>query len=120
MARRSRRKQEARTLSAYRIVWIMALFDLPVGTKVERKRATKFREFLLDEGFSMMQFSCYIRFSGGKEFAEAITARVGKACPKAGKVDVIWFTDKQYTNIRTYRGPGTEPRPQKPDQLTLF
>lgn len=55
-----RPKQEARALSAYRIVWIMALFDLPVGTKPERTRATKFREFLLDEGFTMMQFSCYI------------------------------------------------------------
>lgn len=115
-----RRKQEARTLSAYRIVWIMALFDLPVGTKTERRRATKFRDFLLDEGFLMMQFSCYIRFSGGKEYAEAITRRVGQACPKTGKVDVIWFTDKQYTNIRTFRGTNRDPKPAKPDQLALF
>jgi CRISPR-associated protein Cas2 len=116
----NRTRQEARALSAYRIVWIMALFDLPVGTKLERKRATKFREFLLDEGFTMMQFSCYVRFSGGKEYAEAITRRVGKSCPKSGKVDVIWFTDKQYTNIRTYRGTNQDPKPPKPDQLTLF
>ena len=120
MGRRRRPEQEARALSAYRIMWIMALFDLPVGTKTERKRATKFRQFLLDEGFLMMQFSCYIRFSGGREYAEAVTGRVGKACPRAGKVDVIWFTDKQYTNIRTYRGPGGDPKPPKPDQLTLF
>lgn len=120
MRRQHSRKQEARALSAYRIVWIMALFDLPVGTKTERRRATKFREFLLDEGFLMMQFSCYIRFSGSREFAEAVTNRVGRACPKSGKVDVIWFTDKQYTNIRTYRGAASDPKPEKPDQLALF
>lgn len=114
------RKQEARTLSAYRIVWIMALFDLPVGTKTERKRATKFREFLLDEGFLMMQFSCYIRFSASREHADAVTGRVGRACPRSGKVDVIWFTDKQYSNIRTYRGPNRDAKPGKPEQLTLF
>ncbi|MGP0058489.1 MAG: CRISPR-associated endonuclease Cas2 [Beijerinckiaceae bacterium] len=107
-------------LSGYRVLWIMALFDLPVLTKPERKRATKFRQFLLDEGFMMMQFSCYIRFTAGKEQAEAITKRVGKAVPSSGKVDVIWFTDKQYENIQSFRGHGRESRPPKPDQLTLF
>lgn len=107
-------------LSAYRILWIMALFDLPVLTKAERKRATKFRQFLLDEGFSMMQFSCYIRFTAGKEQAEAITKRVGRAVPNPGKVDVIWFTDKQYENIQSYRGKAAAARPSRPDQLALF
>jgi CRISPR-associated protein Cas2 len=107
-------------LSAYRILWIMALFDLPVLTKTERKRATKFRQFLLDEGFSMMQFSCYIRFTAGKEQAEAITKRVGRAVPNPGKVDVIWFTDKQYENIQSYRGKASRARPSRPDQLALF
>jgi CRISPR-associated protein Cas2 len=107
-------------LSAFRIMWVMALFDLPVGTKGERKRATQFRNFLLDEGFSMMQFSSYLRFTSGKEQAEAITKRIGQAVPKAGKVDVIWFTDKQYETIKSFRGANSGPRPTKPDQLALF
>lgn len=107
-------------LSGYRILWIMALFDLPVLTKPDRKRATKFREFLLDEGFAMMQFSCYIRFTAGKEQAEAITRRIGRAVPNPGKVEVIWFTDKQYEGIQSFRGRDASPRPGKPDQLALF
>ncbi len=107
-------------LSGYRILWIMALFDLPVMTKPERKRATAFRSFLLDEGFSMMQFSCYVRFTAGKEQADAITRRIGRTVPKDGKVEVLCFTDTQYGNIKSFRGNRTEPRPQKPDQLTLF
>ncbi len=98
----------------------MALFDLPVLTKPERTRATKFRQFLLDEGFSMMQFSCYLRFTAGKEQAEAISKRVGRAVPSAGKVDIVWFTDKQYENIQSFRGRADAQRQSKPDQLTLF
>lgn len=108
-------------LSGYRIVWVMALFDLPVLTKVERRRATKFRNFLLDEGFAMMQFSCYLRFTAGKEQAEALTKKIGKAVPSSGKVDVLWFTDKQYETIKSFHGRQPPPQRQgKPEQLVLF
>src|SRR5690606_17027170 len=46
-------------LSGYRLMWMMAMFDLPVLTKPERKRAADFRKFLLDQGFEMVQFSVY-------------------------------------------------------------
>ncbi len=107
-------------LSGYRILWVMALFDLPVVTKPERKRATKFRAFLLDEGFTMMQFSCYLRFTSGKEHAETLTRRISAHVPNPGKVEVLWFTDKQYQNIRSFRGRASQPRQSRPDQLTLF
>jgi CRISPR-associated protein Cas2 len=93
-------------LSGYRILWIMALFDLPVLTTAERKRANGFRLFLLDEGFSMMQLSCYIRFTASKEHAEALTRRIGRAVPNPGTVEVIWFTDKQYEGHPEFSGPG--------------
>ena len=53
-------------LSGYRLMWMVVLFDLPVGTKKERKAATKFRKFLLDQGFEMSQYSVYMRFCAGK------------------------------------------------------
>jgi CRISPR-associated protein Cas2 len=56
-------------LTGYRLMWIMVIFDLPVGTKVKRRAATNFRNFLLDEGFGMSQFSVYMRFCGGKDQA---------------------------------------------------
>ena len=45
----------------YKMGWLMVAFDLPVKTKEERKRATDFRNFLLDDGFQMIQFSVYAR-----------------------------------------------------------
>ncbi len=40
-----------------RFMWLFVFFDLPVGTKTERRNATRFREFLKDNGFMMLQFS---------------------------------------------------------------
>lgn len=107
-------------LSGYRVMWVMALFDLPVLTKEERARATRFREDLLDMGFVMMQLSCYIKFTPGKEKADALAAKVGTKVPTGGKVDILFFTDTQYGAIRSFRGVGQTDRPGKPDQLQLF
>ena len=107
-------------LSGYRIMWLFVLFDLPVGTKKERKAATGFRLKLLDLGFEMSQFSVYLRFCSGKEQVEAYERKIERALPAAGKVHLIAITDKQYENIRTYRGRNRERARKNPDQLALF
>jgi len=107
-------------LSGYRILWLQVLFDLPVKTKKERKAATDFRNFLLDRGFEMAQFSVYQRWASGKEMAETLIKKVENHLPPAGKVHIITFTDKQYENIRTFRGKKENPKQKNPDQLTLF
>ena len=107
-------------LSGYRLMWMMVLFDLPVLTKAERKSATKFREFLMDQGFDRCQLSVYMRFCAGKEQAEVYTKRVQAALPQAGRVQIVYFTDKQYENIISYDGPRRRPANKNPVQYTLF
>jgi CRISPR-associated endonuclease Cas2 len=70
-------------------MWIFVLFDLPVGTKKERKAAAKFRHVLLDLGFEMSQFSVYLKFTAGKEQAEALERQFEAAMPPSGKVHVV-------------------------------
>jgi CRISPR-associated protein Cas2 len=108
------------TLSGYRLMWMMVLFDLPVMTPAERKAATRFRNFLLDEGFEMSQYSVYLRFCAGKEQAETHTKHVEKAVPKTGKVHILYFTDKQYENIVCFDGRKREPARKNPEQFVLF
>lgn len=96
------------------------MFDLPVTTKKAQKEATKFRTFLLDQGFEMAQFSVYQRFVGGKERVETFTKSIQKNLPTAGKVHILMFTDKQYENIITFRGQGKNPKKKNPDQFELF
>lgn len=112
--------QQPTSLSGYRIMWIFVLFDLPVGTKKERKAATGFRHSLLDLGFEMTQFSVYLKFCAGKEQADALARQVESQMPPSGKVHFVGITDKQYENIRTYRGQKREPAPKMPNQLALF
>lgn len=101
-------------------MWMMVLFDLPVGTKKERKAATKFRASLLDLGFEMSQFSVYLRFCSGKEHAERLTRDVERAVPTTGKVHIVYFTDKQYENIVCFDGRKREPSRRNPEQFALF
>ena len=107
-------------LSGYRIVWLIVLFDLPVATKPQRSAATRFRHNLLDEGFEMSQFSVYLRHCAGKEQADSLADRIALAMPKEGKVHMIQITDRQYENIRTFRGRKREQGPRNPAQLVLL
>jgi CRISPR-associated protein Cas2 len=107
-------------LSGYQLMWMIVLFDLPVLTPKERKAATKFRQFLIDEGFEMSQYSVYMRFCSGKEQAETYTKRVEKAVPSTGKIHIVYLTDKQYENIVCFDGRKREPSRRNPDQLALF
>jgi len=95
------------------------MFDLPVTERDERKAATKFRNFLLDEGFNMAQFSVYYRLLSGKDAAQAMEKRIQSSVPNAGSIHLLTITDKQYETMRVFQGKrrGT---PKKTHQLTLF
>lgn len=107
-------------LSGYRIMWIWALFDLPVQTPGERKRAIRFRKDLLDTGFEMVQFSVYAKYCASKERAEAVSSQIGQLVPERGKVDLLFFTDKQFELTQSFRGPNQSNLLEKPGQLALF
>lgn len=101
-------------------MWIMCMFDLPVDTKPNRKAATACRNYLLDEGFEMSQFSVYVRFCAGKEHFEAISARIGDNLPPEGDVHLLGFTDKQYENIVRFSSQKKLRQRKNPSQLALF
>lgn len=107
-------------LSGYRMMWLYVMFDLPVGSRKERKAATSFRKFLLDQGFEMAQFSVYLRFAESKESAETFVRRIRTALPHKGNVHIVTITDKQFGNACVYTGQKREHRSERPDQLALF
>lgn len=42
-------------------MWVIVMFDLPTDTPKARKAYARFRTDLLKDGFTMMQYSVYIR-----------------------------------------------------------
>ena len=99
-------------------MWIIALFDLPVMTKAERQKASKFRNYLLDLGFEMVQFSVYMKHCAGKEQAEVIQNRIKVEVPNYGNVKLLQITDKQFGAI-LHLGRHSK-RSINTDQLVLF
>lgn len=106
--------------SEYRVMWLLVLFDLPTETKKDIREYTIFRKNLLRDGFTMFQFSIYVRHCASLENAEVHRKRVKSFLPRYGKVGIICITDKQFGNIELFYGN----KPQVPNtpgqQLELF
>lgn len=107
-------------LNAYRIMWVMVLYDLPTDSKSAMKDANLFRKRLIDDGFSLFQFSMYIRHCPSRENAEVHISRVKNWLPKYGKVAIMCITDKQFENIEIFHSKKKEDPPQTWQQLELF
>ena len=104
-----------------RLMRILVFFDLPVKTKAERGTATKFRNFLLMDGYHMVQLSVYARICNGTDSVAAHKLRLAAAVPSKGSVRMLVITEKQYSNIQILLGkPTVYDEPQQMEQLMLF
>ncbi len=107
-------------LNAYKIMWLVVMFDLPTTTKKERKDYTIFRKSLERDGFTMHQFSVYMRFCSSLEAKEVHVKRVRGFMPAKGKLTIITITDKQYSNIINIWGEIEQKVNKPPQQLQFF
>ena len=99
---------------------MLVLFDLPTDTKKDRKAATYFRNKLLKDGFTMFQFSIYIRHCASSENADVHIKRVKSFLPEYGKVGILCITDKQFGNLELFFGKKPQPVNAPGQQLELF
>ena len=106
--------------SQYRVMWLMVFFDLPTETKKEKRIHAEFRKNLIRDGFTMFQFSIYIRHCASKENLNVHINRVKKLVPEKGKVGILSITDKQFGDMELFVGV-KEKKPQIEElQLELF
>ena len=103
-----------------RFVWMFVFFDLPVGTKAQRRWATRFRKFLKDDGFLMLQWSVYARVCRGEDGADKHAQRVTKNLPPRGSVRTLQVTDKQYARMRVMLGEASVSEKKAPEQMVLL
>lgn len=106
--------------SGYRAVWIVAMFDLPTDTPRARKEYSYFRKNLMQDGFSMVQYSVYARHCASEENADVHYKRVQGFLPPDGEVRLITVTDKQFERMAIFWGKMRKPTPPPPRQLELF
>ncbi|MDZ4071000.1 MAG: CRISPR-associated endonuclease Cas2 [Sediminibacterium sp.] len=111
---------KADRLNAYRIMWVIVFFDLPVVTKKDRKIYADFRKKLLQDGFGMFQYSIYLRHCPSMENAQVHIKRVKKQLPEKGHVVMMTITDKQFGMIEIFQGKKPAEPLETPQQLELF
>ena len=107
-------------LNAYRIMWLFVFFDLPTNTKTERRHAVQFRKALEKDGFTMMQYSVYVRHCTSKENMQVHIKRVRRSLPPTGFTSILAVTDKQYGDILNFWGKSERAKPEIPQQLEFF
>tara|TARA_R110002020_G_scaffold114593_3_gene263517 strand:+ start:15589 stop:15918 length:330 start_codon:yes stop_codon:yes gene_type:complete len=107
-------------LNGYRIMWLFVFFDLPTDRATDRKNASGFRKELLKDGFTVMQYSVYMRHCASSESADVHEKRIHRLLPPLGKVSVLRITDKQFGNILNFWGKLEVPKEPQPTQLELF
>jgi CRISPR-associated protein Cas2 len=108
------------SFGGFRSVWILAMFDLPTDTKSARKAYHDFREFLVDDGFMMLQYSVYGRHCASEENAEVHQTRVQEHLPPDGEVRIVVLTDKQFERMKVFHGKVRAATEPAPEQLSIF
>lgn len=90
-----------------RYMRLLVFFDLPVTLKSDRKEAARFRKFLLDDGYVMLQFSVYMRICRGQDMVDAHMRKLENNLPSQGSVRALQVTDQQYARMKFLVGKKT-------------
>lgn len=100
---------------------MLVFFDIPVKTKRQRRIATGFRNFLLKDGYHMVQYSVYARVCNGIDAVDKHRSRLKTALPENGSVRLMVVTEKQYEAIEILVGDYREAdTPFVCEQLSIF
>ena len=101
-------------------MWLFAMFDLPVDTRLRRRRHAAFRKALQKRGFSMLQYSVYARYFASEDAARLERGRLRGLLPPEGHVRLLTVTDRQFGKMEVYFGETARQAERPPQQVTLF
>lgn len=91
----------------YKNMRVLCMFDLPVETQQERRDYRNFRKNIMKEGFTMLQYSVYVRTCVSREWMNRLYKRIQKFTPPKGNIRLIAVTEKQYQDMRLLVGSKT-------------
>ena len=104
-----------------RFMRILVFFDLPVKTGPERGRAARFRDFLLKDGYFMLQYSVYCRVCNGIDAVGKHRDRLKANLPENGSIRMLVVTEKQFSSMEILLGKLTQADESfQCEQLSIF
>ena len=103
-----------------RIVRTIVFFDLPNIYIKDKRNYLKFRKYLLNEGFIMMQESVYSKLVMNSQQSNVLLDRLRKNAPKKGVIQVLTITEKQYSQIEYIIGESSTKIIDNEDRLIVL
>lgn len=105
---------------SYRYMRMLVLFDLPTITVHDRKEYTKFRKFIINEGFIMMQESVYTKIILNGTAAQLMKNKLKAHKPKSGIVQMLVITEKQFSSMEYLCGKDESIAVQSTERLLIL
>ncbi len=102
-----------------KFLYLLVMFDLPTQTKVERKRYSKFRKTLLNDGFTMIQYSCYMRICKSNYSAKSHIKFIIDNLPNKGEIRIMKLTSNIYNKMKIYSGSKKDNKKNRTNQEKL-
>ena len=103
-----------------RVMRTIVFFDLPNIYLRDKKNYLKFRKFLINEGFIMMQESVYSKLVLNSQQSQLLVNRVKSNAPKKGIIQVMTITEKQYSQIEYIIGESQNKIIDSEDKLIIL
>lgn len=103
-----------------RIMRTIIFFDLPNIYLKDKKNYLKFRKYLINEGFIMMQESVYYKLILNKQQSILLLDRLRKNAPKKGLIQVLTITERQYSQIEYIIGSNESKIIDTEDKLIIL
>lgn len=83
---------------------VVLFFDLPMETKKQIRIYTKFRTYLIRQGYMMLQYSVYSKILNNVDAANQHIKMIERSCPQEGNIRILLLTEKQYSRMRVVIG----------------
>jgi len=104
----------------WRPMWMMVMFDLPTKEPEQKSAYRKFQNFLLNEGFSMVQYSVYSRHCHSRQIAKSKAARIRRALPSLGQIRILRITETQFSRMEIFENCAKKSNEKAPMTLEFW
>jgi CRISPR-associated protein Cas2 len=91
-------------MSEYRQMRVIILYDLPMDNKDAVRQYTLFRKRIIRMGFSMLQYSIYVKVVLNEAGYTKIIRNIQNDLPDYGNVRILKVTEKQFSTMKFLRG----------------
>ncbi len=91
-------------MSAYRVMRLIVIYDLPTQDDDLKNLYTDFRRNLIKTGFMMIQYSIYCKIYPNHMALKKGMDKIRLIAPQIGNIRMFYITEKQWEDIEIISG----------------